>query len=149
MATFKYSMENILRIKERIEEQRRMALGQAMVEYQQALAEQKTIEGKLQVYLDEFYGNQHKKTNASALQHMSSQVSWYEDSLKLQKDLVVRALEMVEQKREALKKALEEKKIQEKLKENAFERYQEEEKLKEQQILDELVGYRYASADRD
>ncbi len=149
MAKFKYSMENILRVKERVEEQKRMALGRAMADYQNTIAEQKTIEVKLQIYLDEFYGSQRMKTNASALQQMSSQVSWYEDRLKMQKDVVARALDIVELKRTELRKALEEKKIQEKLRENAFEQYKEEEKIKEQHILDEIVGYRYASGVRD
>lgn len=149
MAKFKYSMENILRIKERIEEQKRMVLGQAMVDYQKAVDDETTIDNKLQIYLSEFYGNQRKRTNASALKLMSGQVSWYEDQLKAQKRLVAKALEVVEIKRTELRKALEERKVQEKLKEHAFEQYQEEEKLKEQQILDEIVGYRYASGDRN
>lgn len=149
MAKFNYSMENILRIKERIEEQKRMDLGKAMVDYQKSLDLEQVAEVKLTAYLEAFYGEQRKKVNASTLQQMSRQVAWYEESLQSLKKMTSKALEVVEVKREALKKALEEKKIQEKLKERAFEQYQEEEKIKEQQILDEIVGYRYASGDRN
>ena len=147
MAKFRYSMENILRIKERLEEQKRMDLGQAMVVFQSQQNIQRAIEHKQEKYLEEFYNNQNMITNGASLQTMSQQLSYYEKMLKQQKIVVEKAGEQVEIKREALKKALEERKIQEKLKENAFERYVEEEKLKEQQMLDEVVGYRYATED--
>lgn len=145
MAKFKFAMENILRIKVQLEEQHRMALGRAMADHQVEKDVQAEIEAKLQVYLDDFYGNQKIKINASMLQQMSTQVSYHEKALKAQKRAVAQALDIVEIKREELKKALEERKIQEKLKENAFEHYQEDEKHKEQQLLDEVVGNRYAT----
>lgn len=147
MAKFRYSMENILRIKERLEEQKRMELGQAMVVYQDEQNSQLAIEHKQKIYLDEFYGQQNQLTNGASLKAMSQQLSYYEKMLKEQKLLVKKALDQVEFKREALKKALEERKVQEKLKEHAYEGYLEDEKLKEQQMLDEVVGYRYATED--
>lgn len=144
MAKFIYSMENVLRIKERIEEQKRMELGQAMVSWQEAVKDKEAVEARLQASLDEFYGGQKQVTNATKLQMLSGQVSYIEDQLKLKAKVVARALNVVEIKRDLLKKALEEKKIQEKLREKAYDRWYEEEKQKQQQLLDELVGYRYA-----
>lgn len=147
MAKFKYSMENILRIKERVEEQKRMALGQAMMDYQRAVDVQKGIEHKLLTDLERFYNNQDQKTNATMLKALTGQVAYTEQELKDQKKKVAIALREVEIKREALRKALEERKIQEKLKEHAYDAWLEEEKIKEQQLLDEVVGYRYATDD--
>lgn len=145
MARFRYSMENILRIKERLEEQKRMELGQAMVVLQAQQNVQLALEHKLQNYLDDFYSKQKRVVNGAMLQNMSKQVAYYEGVVKKQKTIVVKAQEDVGLKREVLKKALEERKIQEKLKEKALEYYIEEQKLKEQQTLDEIVGYRYAT----
>ena len=140
-------MENILRIKERLEEQKRMDLGQAMVRLKSEEDIRKVIEHKQKNYLDDFYKNQNHITNGASLQMMSQQLAYFEQKLKLQRKLVKKAEEQVVIKREALKKALEERKVQEKLKENAFDRFVEEEKIKEQQVLDEIVGYRYATED--
>lgn len=145
MARFRYSMENILRVKERIEEQKRMALGKAIVDFQEQVAIQRGIETKLQAYLDTFYGGQKRKVSAKDLKRMSGQVAYYKRSLKTQQDVVETARVNVQDKRLQLKTALEERKIQEKLKENAFEQYQDEVKQKEQQLLDEVVGNRYAT----
>lgn len=142
-------MENILRIKEKIEEQKRMALGQAMASYQHELSLAKEIEGKLQTHLDTFYGTQAKKIDAMQIRQVSQQVSYYEQALKDQKDVVSRALDVVEIKRQELQVALQERQIQEKLREKAFDAYLEEEKLKEQQLLDEVVGYRYATKEEE
>lgn len=144
MAAFIYPMENVLRIKERIEEQKRMELGQAMVAWQDAVKVKEAMEARLKADLETFYGDQRGFVSATRLGQMSAQVAFVAAEVKAQEGLVAGALGVVEQKREALKKALEEKKIQEKLKEKAYERWYEEERLKEQQTLDEIVGYRYA-----
>lgn len=149
MAKFHYSMENILRIKEKIEEQKRMALGQAMASYQYELSIAEEISGKLTTYLSIFYDTQDNKVDAMQIRIVSQQVSFYEQALKNQKDVVSRALDLVEMKRTELRQALQEKQIQEKLREKALEQYLEEEKLKEQQLLDEVVGYRYATKEDD
>lgn len=147
MAKFRYSMENILRIKEKVEEQKRMELGQAMMAYQNEVAEQERINGLLQETILAFKKSQSERLVVTEFQRLNNSVNYYEVVLKEQKVLVKKALELVEVKRVNLRKALEEKKIQEKLKENALEAFMEEEKLKEQKLLDEVVSYRYASAD--
>ena len=149
MAVFKYRMENILRIKERLEEQKRLILGQAMMRLQKVKDEQQALQGHLDLHLAEFYEKKRGRTNAMDLKRMSEHVAYYERQIKEHQKVVDAAVKEVSEKRQALKEALEERKIQEKLKERALERYLEEEKLKEQQLLDEVVGYRYAQEERE
>ncbi len=149
MAGFNYRMENILRIKERLEEQKRLILGQAMVLLQEARDQHQELQNRLDIHLAEFYGKKRGRTNAMDLRRMSEQVAYYERQLGEHQKVVDAAVKDVSEKRQALKEALEERKIQEKLKERALERYLEEEKLKEQQLLDEVVGYRYAQKERE
>ena len=144
MAKFVYSMENILKIKVKLEEQKRMVLGRAMSVYQLALKQQDDLVAKLNFYRDQFMNQSASRLNGSQLRQLNEQVAYYERSLAHQKLVVEKALAQVEKAREALKEALEEKKIQEKLKEKALERFMEEEKMAEQKVLDEIVGYRYA-----
>lgn len=145
MAKFKYPLDNILRIKERVEEQKQAELGIAMGHLKKAKDVELAMQVTLKTCFEAFYENKGNKINASNLRVASEKVSYHEKALKAQLILVKREEMKVEKARLALKKALEERKIQETLKERAFEQYLEEEKQKEQQILDEIVGYRYAT----
>lgn len=149
MAKFIYNMENLLRIKEKIEEQKRMELGQAMAEWQRCVDVQKHIEGQLFETVEAFKEAQLGRLIVAEFQKLNNSVNYYEGALKEQKVVVRRALSIVEDKRAALRKALQEKQIQEKLKERAYEMFLEEEKLKEQKLLDEVVSYRYSSEDKE
>lgn len=149
MANFAYKMQNILNIKEKIEEQKRNELGQAMVIYQNEMDYQYELESSLKENVDAFRNGHRQQHAVSEFQRLNNNVKYYEDTLKVQKLVAARALSVVEQKREALKVALMEKQIQEKLKERAYEVFYEEEKDKELKILDEIVSFRYSSDDRE
>ena len=149
MARFRYAMENILSIKERLEEQKRMELGIATLAFEDERAREESCRQALELSLSGFYDNQNGSTNATKLQRLSSQVAYEEKALKAQQKKVASARNKLELAREALKKAMEERKIQEKLKERAYEQFMEEEKQKEQQILDEVVGYKYAAGQEE
>lgn len=145
MARFNYAMQNILNIKEKIEEQKRMELGQAMMVYQNEVDEEKRVNRLLDKTVKAFVEGQRESHPVSEFVRLNNSVNFYEDALKMQKVQVLKAYKVVEKKREALKLALMEKQIQEKLKEKALEAFLEEEKMKEQKILDEIVSYRYST----
>lgn len=149
MARFKYAMENILNIKTKIEEQKRMELGRAIAAYNQAVETRQSIRRQVDAIREEFSQSTGIKLTAERLVEMNRRVSYYERSLKSQELEVIRRSKVVDTKREALKHALEEKKIQEKLKEKALEKFVEEEKATEQKHLDEVVGYRYATKEEE
>lgn len=141
-------MQNILNIKEKIEEQKRMELGRAMMAYQSEVDEERRIQLVLKNTIDEFVAGQKEAHPVSDFVRLNNNVNFYENALKEQKLKVLKAYKVVEIRREALKIALQEKQIQEKLKEKAYDAFLEEEKMKEQKILDEVVSYRYASENK-
>ncbi|PKM54064.1 MAG: flagellar export protein FliJ [Firmicutes bacterium HGW-Firmicutes-5] len=145
MAKFHYSMENILNVKTKIEEQKKMELAKAMMDHKVEMDRQEAIKAELDATIEDFRERQKQSQSVSEFQRQNHNVNYYEKAYKAQKQVVVKAKDKVESKRKALQKALEEKKIQEKLKEKALNVFLEEEKYKEIKILDEIVGFRYST----
>jgi len=138
-------MENILNVKTKIEEQKKMALAKAMMDHKLALEKQATIKRELDATIEIFREKQKQSQSVSDFKRLSHNVNYFEKVYKDQKQVVLKAEANVEHRRKELQKALEEKKIQEKLKEKALDLFLEEEKYKEIKILDEIVGYRYST----
>ncbi|MDF1616828.1 flagellar export protein FliJ [Petrocella sp. FN5] len=145
MAKFHYSMENILNVKTKIEEQKKMELAKAMMAHKVEIKKQEAIKAELDTTIEDFRERQKQSHSVSEFKRLSHNVNYYEKAYKAQKEVVVKAKEKVEAKRKALQNALEEKKIQEKLKEKALDVFIEEEKYKEIKMLDEIVGFRYST----
>jgi len=142
---FIYTMESILRIKEKIEEQKKIELGESIQKYQKALEEESRRKETLNESMEFFKNTQAQLMKGEKLKKRSQRIRYYQNALEEQKKEVKSNKEQVALKREALKQAVQEKKIQEKLKERAKIIFLEEEKLKEQILLDEVVSYRYAT----
>lgn len=149
MARFQYKMQNILNIKEKIEEQKRLELGKAMTTLQMAKEKKSEILGEIEQRVNVFKEQQKEHLNVLDFQRLNNNISYYRQALVLQEKVVIKAVQIVDLKRGVLRKALEERKIQEKLREKAYEVFMEEEKSKEQIILNESVGYRYATKKSD
>ncbi|MCL1936563.1 MAG: flagellar export protein FliJ [Defluviitaleaceae bacterium] len=144
MSKFKFKMESVLNLKERIAEQKEQEFGKAM----QALAKEKTI-------LENYYTDRKNaisqlksEMESSNLKPIDFQIlSNYIESTKVkivnQEKLIKKAEQFVEFKRRELVEATKEKKMMEKLKENEFEEYIDETKKKEQKTVDEIVSFRF------
>lgn len=145
MARFKFNLENVLNIKVKMEEQKKMELGNAnkiLVNLQEELLE---IDAQRVQYINDFYEEKGKVLKAFDLAKLNKYIKFYNDRMKEQKIKINQAECVVEEKREELKQALFEKKKYEVLKERAYERYAEEEKQEENKIVDEIINYKYRS----
>lgn len=145
MARFIFSMQNLLDMKEKLEDQEKnnfsranMRLLEAEEELQvlkdrQAEAEEK-LRQKMIMVLD--VGEIRRRENAVEILKMYVE----------QQRLVVRQREKeLEVAKERLNEAMKERKTFEKLREKAFEEFIAEENRKEQKEVDELVSYRYGT----
>lgn len=141
---FEYKLQNILGLKEKLEEQKKIEFGKAML----YLNQQEQLLCQLTLSQDRIIQTFHQKKGASLyakeLKELNQEIQFYEREKKLQKQIVIHAKKEVEIKREALNQALIERKTYEKLKEFAFEAYQEEEKEKSQKQLDEIISFKYS-----
>lgn len=145
MARFRFPMQNILNMKEKLEEQAKNEYGQANA---RLLAEEKKLEqlnnrleaARLQLknVLVEILSMTeiHKRENAIVI---------LKGYVKQQQLVVKRCEKEVEIAREKLTEAMKERKIFEKLREKAFDEFIKEEGSREQKEVDELMSYRYGA----
>jgi len=143
MARFRYRMQNILDIKEKLETQARneFAIATAALAEEesklQALHDRKTdYENQLRVlYSDKLEVAQIGRTE-SAIENMKLQI-------KAQNLQVKQAEHKLELARAKLTEAMQERKTHEKLKEKQFEQFLQDEAASESKMIDELVSFRH------
>lgn len=143
MAKFVFSMQNILNMKEKLEDQEKNNFAQANLRLQEAVAEQEELEQRLAEAKKKL---QKEVSDALDVRTIRSR----EDAVEIlrmyvrQQILVVKQREKeVDVAREHLNEAMKERKTFEKLREKALEAFLAEENLREQKEVDELVSYRY------
>lgn len=143
MSRFIFSLQSILDIKVKLEDQEKNNYRQANMRLMQAEEElEMLIERRL-------LAEENLREQMSATLHIS-EIRRRKDAVEIlkiyveQQVLVVRQCEKeVEVARKRLNEAMKERKTFEKLRERAYEEYKKEENLKEQKEVDELVSYRF------
>ncbi len=145
MARFRFSMENLLNMKEKLEEQEKNNYSQANMRLQQAEEELRLTQIRYDEKQQILRGKMRAALNVLEIRQM-------EQGLKVLEEYEKQQIKMVEQRqrelnlaREKLYEARKERKTFEKLKEKAFQLFLEEENKKEQKEIDELVSYRYGA----
>lgn len=143
MSKFKFKMQKVLEIKEKIEKQKENEHTKAiniLNKYKKQKVE--VVNQKRKIVQDLKQGiinNISSKEIASYnnyINYMKKVIKMIEKNIKLsQTD--------VDRKREQLEDAIKERKVMGKLKEKEFEKYKEQEKRLEQNLLDEIASYKY------
>lgn len=145
MSCFRFSMQNILDMKEKLEDQAKNEYGQANA---RLLREQEKLDAiierreeakrMLKLILRETLSIVEIRKKENAVEVLKFYV--------MQQQLVVKRCEKeVEVAREKLSEAMKERKIFEKLREKAFEEFVLEENRREQKEVDELMSYKHGS----
>lgn len=143
MARFVYRMQSILNIKEKMEEQAKVAFGAANAELRvEEERLQRLFQRQIQ-YLAEGAALRQELLDPLKLQENASALRYIEDAIKSQKIRVKKAREAVERARQILQGYRIERKTHEQLKEAAFEEFKEELAKEESKEVDELVSYVY------
>lgn len=143
MAKFQFRLQNILRVKEKFEEQKRMELSNAsqlLETEEKRLTQLITLRDKNNNLYREMVSD---KITVKDIRDFGEINQYYSTVVIEQNITVTKANNQVESIRDELKEALIEKKMYEKLKENAYEEYYKEECREEQKHLDEIVSYKY------
>ena len=141
MARFRYRMQSILNIKEKLEEQAKMDFAAARMHLDEE-------EEKLQVLFDrkESYENKGRELRKSSLKvpdilENRDAIAVMDEFIFLQKRQVKLAEDELEAARLKLQLARQETRTQERLREKAFEVFIHEENVKEAKEVDELTSY--------
>ncbi|MBR6256734.1 MAG: flagellar export protein FliJ [Lachnospiraceae bacterium] len=149
MARFRYRMQNILELKEKLEEQeknnfasRRAALTEEEDKMDAVLAKRDAIvaEGKAlrltTIDINKIRENQRAK-------------EYVEEAVKQQRVKVRIAEKNLDAARVKMQAAMQERKIHEKMREKAFERFVEEQNAEEVKEIDQLTSYVYGTKEED
>ncbi len=147
MAKFKYRMQNILDIKEKIESQEKIAYGQANA----ALNEEQDKLTKLMIrragYEKDLRDATVGELNFSEIHRIKEAIETMKVLIRDQMINVHIAEKKVEEVRARLDEVMKERKTHENLKEKAFEEFKQEINAEENKITDELVSYTYHASE--
>ena len=143
MAKFVYRMQSILNIKNQMETQAKMELGQAqrrLMEEEEKLSE---LYDRKKGYLEEGRKLRKEALKVQSLRDNEYALARMEEFIEAQKLNVKKAEEVVEAARAKLEEIMKERKAQEKLRERAFEQFVHELNAQESKEVDELTSYTY------
>lgn len=149
MAKFKYRMQNILDIKQKLEESAKMEFGEANVRVMEEEEKLSVIDERKRAYENEAGRLRSARLQVADIKNNTKAISVLGDMKKVQESEVDRAKNILEQKRVKLQVAMQERKTQEKLYENAFEEFVRDENAKESKEIDELVSYVYGKRTKE
>lgn len=145
MGAFRFSLQNILNMKEKLEDQAKNEYAQAnmrLMREQEKLehvtARREDAKRMLKLVLQETLSMAEIRKRENAVEVLKFYV-------KQQQLAVKRCEKEVEVAREKLSEAMKERKIFEKLREKAFEEFVAEENRKEQKEVDELMSYKHGT----
>ncbi len=143
MAKFRYRMQNILDIKEKIESQEKIAYSQANA----ALSEE---QDKLTNLMIRSAGYEHDLKEATSGELDFKEIRRIKEAIETMKVLVREQMvnvhmaeKKVEEARKRLDEVMKDRKTHENLKEKAFDEFKQELNAEENKITDELVSYTY------
>lgn len=143
MAKFVFKLQSFLNIKEKIEEQKRTEYGKAVSNLEnEKLALQKIFENKNKT-ITSMQENINLNVNSITLKNFNDYLIFLDKEAIRQKKVIEEEKVKVEQARLELVEAIKQKKTIETLKEKHKEEYLKEELKKEQQIIDEIVSFKY------
>ena len=143
MAVFRYRMQNVLNVKEKMEDQAKAVFAAAQAKLDEEEAKRDHLIMRRLEY--EQIGRQLREEilNLTDMRDNDRAIENIKEQIKEQEKHVESARKAVEQARIRLTDAMQERKIHEKLKENSFEEFKHEVNAAESKEVDELVSYTY------
>ena len=143
MAKFIYSMQNILNIKYKLEDQAKIeySLAKAELDMQQQILWQ--LHERRVGYSDQLTDSISAQLNLKEIRNLQDAVENMKYRIRIQAVVVKKAEKKVELAEAKLTYAMKERKTHEKLKENAFELFKQEVQAQETKEIDELTSFRY------
>ncbi len=146
MAKFRYRMQNILDIKNKMEIQAKNEYAAANLELEDEKERMNALIGRRRFYENKV--REHLQSESLDLQAViegKAAIRSIEEQMKKQLDRIKKAEDKVEQKRVIMTELRMERKTHEKLREQAFEEFMQEERKSESKQIDELTSYTYGA----
>lgn len=149
MARFRYRMQNILDVKNKMEVQAKQEYSIAQAALNEELAKLAALEQRKAAYEEEAKELRMQELKVREILENRTGILNMEEFIKEQKLQVDLARVQVEKAAEKLQEVMQERKTHEKLREKAFEEFLKEENRSESKEIDELVSYTYGKRIRE
>ena len=143
MAKFKYSMQNILEIKMKLETQAKNEFSIANRKYQTEKDRLDELVLKRVGYETRLKESLCGELNIRDINNLKKDINSIKSAIRTQLSNVKKAEDELEIKRYALNELMKERKTQEKLRVKKFEEFQKEERDNESKEIDQLVSFTY------
>lgn len=141
MAKFVFRMQNILDLKEKLEEQQKTAFRNANAVLTEEQEKFRALVARQNGYENELRESQKASLDIKKVQFLKQAIEIMKVKVRDQMFALKKAEEQVEIERRKLDEAIKERKIQEKLKEHAFEDFKKEILYEESKEIDQLVSF--------
>lgn len=143
MAKFKYSMQNILEIKMKLETQAKNEFSIANRKYQTEKDRLDELVLKRVGYETRLKESLCGELNIRDINNLKRDINSIKSAIRTQLSNVKKAEDELEIKRYALNELMKERKTHEKLREKKFDEFQKEERDNESKEIDQLVSFTY------
>ncbi len=143
MARFRYRMQNILDVKEKLESQAKNEFAIANARLAEEEEKLDALKARKAAYEDKLRGLYEDTLDVPEINHTQEDIDNMKEKIVIQEGHVRQAQHNVDLAREKLTEAMQERKTHEKLKERQFEEFLQEEAAKESKEIDELVSFRH------
>ncbi len=143
MARFKFRMQNILNLKEKLETQAEMRFAQQKQVLDEARRYKEVLLRRRQELSEE--GRRLRRDELDFLEIRNNDLSrrLCDEDIVRADERIKREEHVLELRRQELEKVMKERKAQEKLREKAFQKFLQEEAAAESKQIDELTSYQY------
>ena len=145
MKKFRYNLENLLQVKLKLEDQVKIAYGNARQRLTKEEDKLKLLEVKKATYEDEQRKLRMSRLDLMKIKQTEEAIKIMKQKITTQASVVRNCLQRLEVVRIRLNDAMIERKIQEKLKEKAWEEYILEFEAEERKEVDELNSFQYSN----
>lgn len=149
MKKFRYSMQSLLVIKQKLEEQAKAAYGAAKLRLNEEETRLLMLQKQREGYVEEKRQVMSATLDVPRLNQLQLAIEATEDRILRQKQNVKKAELALQKAEEALIESMMERKTQERLRENAFEVYRQEMNAEEQKEIDERTSFQYGRSDTE
>ena len=143
MKKFRYSMQSLLVIKQKLEDQAKAAYGAAKLRLNEEEERLEALYRKREAYVEEKRQVMSTRLDVPKLNRLQLAVEATDDQVVRQKQNVKKAEVALHAAEERLVESMTERKTQERLRENAFEVYRQEMNAEEQKEIDERTSFQY------
>lgn len=145
---FRFELQPVLALKEKLEDHKKRELGVANTHKERLEGEKNTLIGLHDEAYNEIRRQYQEGMNVSQLKQFNYYTAHLNKRIEKKELEIVKATKEVHQKRNELLEAVKQRKILENLKEIKFEQFKGEEIRAENQIVDEIVSYKYGAVKR-